>query len=263
MTTVNEGTYPIAEDVMQLARALMNDMIRTTGGQVLPDTAPYSIPMLNSAIRKTQRYLANNGLLSQVVDNFILNALPAVTNMDPSIQVQISALSYNNGTQTFSSPVLPADLLLPLSIAQRQTNSGAQFIPMTPARGSLMSRVPGPYFGEWEWRGDAICMVGSTNVMDIRVRYEQRLPRIQVGTALNNVTINIRDGEDALAGAMVMIFSFSRGAAQRLEAKAAWKEDCDELINRYVRKDQRIAIRPMGYAAGGGTIDGALQGDYR
>ena len=99
--------------------------------------------------------------------------------------------------------------------------------------------------------------------MDIRVRYEGRLPRIQVGAVLSNTQINIRDGEDALVAAMVMIFSFSRGSAQRLEAKAQWKEDCDELINRYVRKDQRIGIRPMGYAAGGGTIDGALQGDYR
>lgn len=248
---------------MQLARALINDMIRTTGGQVLPDTAPYSVPMLNSAIRKTQRYLANNGLLSNVVDNAILAAIPAVTNMDPGIQVSISALNYNNGTNVFSTPVLPADLLLPLSLGQRQTNSGAQFTPMDPARGPLISRVPGNYFGEWEWRNDSICMVGCTTVMDLRVRYEGRLPRIQVGADFTKTTINIRDGEDALAGAMVMIFSFSRGSAQRQEAKLAWKEDCDELINRYVRKDQRIAIRPKGYAAGGGTIDGALSGDYR
>lgn len=248
---------------MQLARVLINDMIRTTGGQVLPDNAPYSIPLLNSAIRKTQRYLANNGLLSNVVDNSILNAIPAVQNQDPGIQVSISALNYNNGTNVFSVPVLPADLLLPLSLAQRQTNSGAQFTPMTPARGPLMSRVPGPYFGEWEWRNDAINMVGCTNVMDIRVRYEGRLPRIQVSANLSQTTINIRDGEDCLAMGCVAIFAFSRGAAQRLEAKAGWKEDMDELVNRYVRKDQRIAIRPLGYAAGGGTIDGALQGDYR
>lgn len=263
MTTVQEGTYPIAEDVAQLGRALINDMIRSTGGQVLPDTAPYFIPFLNSAIRKTQRYLANNGLLSNVVDNAILNAIPAVTNLDPGVQISISALNYNNGTQTFSSPVLPADLILPLALMQRQTGSGAQFTPMLPAKGPLISRVPGPYYGEWEWRGDALNMVGSTMVMDIRVRYEGRLPRIQVGTNLSNTTINIRDGEDALAMGMVMRFSFSRGSAQRMEAKAEWKEECDELINRYVRKDQRIAVRPRGYAAGGGSIDGALSGDYR
>lgn len=263
MTQVAEGTFPVAEDVMELSRATINDMLRTTGGSILTDTATFTNPMLNSAVRKTQRYLANNGLLSNVVDNAILAAIPVVGNQDPGTQVSISALGYNNGVNTFSQPVLPPDLLLPLSIAQRQTNSGAQFTPMTPAKGPLMSRIAGPFFGEWEWRQDSICMVGSTNVMDIRVRYEGRLPRISKTADLTQTTINIRDGEDALAAAMVSIYSFSRGAAQRQEAKLAFKEECDELINRYVRKDQRIAVRPQGYAAGGGTIDGALSGDYR
>ena len=263
MTQVQEGTYPIAEDVMNLGRALINDMIRATGGQILTDTAPYTIFFLNSAIRKTQRYLANNGLLSNVVDNAILTPITPVVNQDPATQVFISALGYYNGTNTLSQPVLPPDLILPLSIAQRQTGAGAQFSPMMPAKGPLMSRIPGPYFGEWEWRNDAINMVGSTNTMDIRVRYEGRLPRISPTANFSNTTINIRDGEDALAMAMVMRYAFSRGAAQRAEAKAEWKEECDELINRYVRKDQRIAVRPKGYAAGGGTIDGALSGDYR
>ena len=248
---------------MNDARALINDMIRQTGGQILTDTATFTNSFLNMAVRRTQRYLANNGLLSNVVDNVILTPIVPVTNMDPSIQVSISALNYNNGSNVFSTPVLPADLLLPLSIMQRQTNSGAQFTPMQPAKQPLGSRIPGPYFGEWEWRNDSICMVGCTNTMDIRLRYEARLPRIATNANLSNTTINIRDGEDALAFAVVVVYSFSRGAAQRNEAIAVWKEECDQLINRYVRKDQRIAVRPMGYAAGGGTIDGALSGDYR
>lgn len=263
MTQVAEGTYPVAEDVMELARATINDMLRTVAGSILVDSAPFTVPMLNSAVRKTQRYLANNGLLSNVVDNAILSSIPVVGNQDPGTQVSISALGYYNGVNTFSQPVLPPDLLLPLALAQRQTNSGAQFTGMMPAKGPLTSRVAGPFFGEWEWRQDGIYMVGSTNVMDIRVRYEGRLPRISKTADLTQTTINIRDGEDALASAMVTIYSFSRGSAQRAEAKAMWKEDCDEIINRYVRKDQRIAVRPRGFAAGGGTIDGALSGDYR
>lgn len=248
---------------MNNARAFINDMIRATGGQILVDTAPFTAPMLNSAVRRTQRYLANNGLLSNVIDNSILASIPVVGNQDPGTQVSISALGYNNGVNTFSQPVLPPDLLLPLYLAQRQSGSGAQFTPMTPAKGPLMSRIPGPYFGEWEWRNDAINLVGCTNVIDIRVRYEGRLPRISPTADFTQTTINIRDGEDALTSAVVMLYAFSRGAAQRQEAKVMWKEDCDELINRYVRKDQRIANRPQGYAAGGGTIDGALSGDYR
>jgi hypothetical protein len=263
MTQVAEGTYPVAEDVMELARASINDMLRNTTGSILIDTAPFTVPMLNSSVRRTQRYLANNGLLSNVVDNAILASIPAVGNQDPATQVFISALGYYNGVNTFSQPVLPPDLILPLALAQRQSNSGAQFTSMQPAKGPLMSRIPGAYFGEWEWRQDAINMVGCTNVMDIRVRYEGRLPRIAKGADLTQTTINIRDGEDVLAFGMVMLYGFSRGAAQRQEANVLWKAECDELINRYVRKDQRIAVRPKGYAAGGGSIDGALSGDYR
>ena len=32
MTQVAEGTYPVAEDVMELARAAVNDMLRTAAG---------------------------------------------------------------------------------------------------------------------------------------------------------------------------------------------------------------------------------------
>jgi len=263
MTQVQESTYPIAEDVMNLARAMINDMIRVTGGMILTDTAPFANPMLNSAIRKTQRYLANNGLLSNVVDNAILTPITPVANLDPGTQVFISALGYYDGTTTHSQPVLPPDLILPLSLMQRQTGSGAQFTPMYPAKLPLMSRMPGQFFGEWEWRSDAINMVGSVNTMDIRVRYEGRLPRVAVAADLTKTTINIRDGEDVLGAAVAMIYSFSRGSAQRAEAKAVWKEEADELINRYVRKDQRIAVRPAGFRAGEGTIDGALSGDYR
>lgn len=263
MTTVQEGTYPIAEDVMQLARAAINDMLRSIAGSILTDTAPFTVIMLNASVRRTQRYLANNGLLSNVIDNAILTPITPVGNSDPGTQVSISALGYNNGVQVLSQPVLPPDLILPLALAQRQTGSGAQFTTMTPAKGPLMSRVPGTYYGEWEWRQDQINMVGSTSTMDIRMRYEGRLQRIAPNANLSQTTINIRDGEDALASGVVAFYAFSRGAAQRAEAKALWKEDCDELINRYVRKDQRIANRPKGYAAGGGTIDGALSGDYR
>jgi hypothetical protein len=263
MTTVAEGTFPVAEDVMNDARALINDMIRQAGGSILTDVAPFTVPMLNISTRKTQRYLANNGLLSNVVDNAVLTPITPVANSDPGTQVSINYLGYFNGTNTLSQPVLPPDLILPLSLMARQTNSGAQYVPLTPAKGPLMSRIPGPYFGEWEWRQDGIYLVGCTNTMDIRVRYEGRLPRISLTANLTNTTINIRDGEDALAFGMIWLYGFSRGAAQRAEAKVAWKEECDELINRYVRRDQRIAIRFKGYAAGGGTIDGALSGDYR
>lgn len=245
------------------ARAYINDMLRTTAGQILTDNAPFTNRFLNASIRQTQRELADNGLNSQVVDNFIITPILPVASSDPGVQVFINQNGYFNGVNMLSTPTLPADLILPLSIAQRQSNSGQQFTPMNPARGPLQSRIPGPYFGEWEWRQDGLYMVGCQNTMDIRIRYEQALPKIAANANYAQTTIAIRDGQDALAYGVVKVYAFSRGAAQRNEAELAWQRECDKLVNRYVRKDQRIAVRPKGYAAGGGTIDGALSGDYR
>jgi hypothetical protein len=263
MSQVQTGTYPIVENVVQNARAIINDMLRTTAGTILTDTAPFTSVLLNMAIRNTQRRLAINGLTSNVVDNFILTPILPVANSDPGTQVSINQNGYYNGVATLTTPTLPADLILPLNLAQRQTGSAAQFTPMNPAKGPLQSRIPGPYFGEWEWRGDALWMVGSQNTMDLRLRYEQGLPRISSTANFSQTTVGIRDGEDALTWGIVHVYAISRGSVQRAEVKALWVEMCDDLITRYVRKDQRIAARPKRYAAGGGTVDGALSGDYR
>src|SRR5215472_6137704 len=257
MTTVQTGTYPIAENVLQNARADINDMLRSLGGSILTDTAPFTNVFLNRAIRRTQRYLANNGLHSNTIDNFILTPILPVASPDPGIQVSINQNGYFNGVAQLSSPLLPPDIILPLYLMQRQTGSGAAFMPMYPSKGPLLSRMPTSWFGDWEWRDDGLYMVGSTSTMDIRIRYEGALPRIAANANLSATTINIRDGEDALSSALVWVYAASRGAPQRAEAKQAWKEDCDELVNRYVRKDQRICFRPHGYNADRGSIDGA------
>lgn len=264
MADVQTGTYPSAENVLNYARAMINDMLRNTSGAILTDNAPYTNTFLNGSIRKTQRYLANNGLFSQVIDNAILTPIGPVANSDPGTQVFINQNGYYNGATTNANVVLPPDMILPLNVFQRQTNSGASFVVMQPAKQPLMSRIPGPYFGEWEFRDDGIYMVGCTNTMDLRIRYEAMIARVaSIPANYPTTSIPIRDGEDVLGWGIVMLYAISRGAAQRAEAKAMWLEEADTLINRYVRKDQRIAVRPIGYAAGGGTIDGALSGDYR
>ena len=226
MTQVQTSTYPIAENVLFFARAFINDMTRSSAGSILTDTNPATNIFLNAAIRKTQRELADNGLLSNVVDNFILTPILPVASSDPGLQVSINQNGYFNGSVQLTTPTLPADLILPLALAQRQTNSGAQFTPMDPAKGPLMSRIPGPYFGEWEWRQDALNMVGCSNTMDLRLRYEQALPRVSIPvapTTYANVTINIRDGEDALGWGVVFAYAMARGAAQRNEALGEWQ----------------------------------------
>src|ERR1700693_437004 len=99
-------TYPIADDVMQLARAMVNDMLRTTSGQILTNKAPFTVPLLNSAIRRVQRYFANNGLQNYVKDNVILPNMPPAASNDPSMQVSVSVNGYFDGVSSHAQPAL-------------------------------------------------------------------------------------------------------------------------------------------------------------
>jgi hypothetical protein len=263
MADAQTGQYPIAENVLNLARAGINDMQRSTAGSILTDTANNTNVYLNAAVRRVQRELANNGITSNLRDNVILTPLTPAVGSDPSIQVYVSQVAYFDGANMNPTPILPADCLIVYEAWERQTNSAAQFQYMVQPQEGLQSRMPGSYFYQWEWREDRMNMNGSTITEDLRIRYEATIGRIAVPVApltYANVTIPITDSEDVLASAVVLQYSRTRGSAMRQEANQWFADEMFQLINRHVRRDQHVSYRPRGYSAGGGRIDGALIG---
>jgi hypothetical protein len=269
LPSVQTAVYPTAEQVMNLARAIVNDMLRTSAGQVLTDSAPFSIEYLNAAMEDCQEYLANNGLPTQILDNVILGAIPPVPVIDPSVQVYLGYNGYFNGqviltpTSTPPAPLLPADMILPLRLWERQTGSGSQFVPMEPAKDGLPSRNQGAYFGPWDWLQGSIYLIGSTQTRDIRLRYEQALPLIGTGANLAQTTIPISGGKRALAFGVAEYYTAARGGPQAAYAKQQKIDRLDELVLRQTRKDQRITYRPQGFRDSGDRIDGSLGGSYK
>lgn len=262
--SAQSGSYPIADEVLQLSRALVNDMLRDKGGRILTNSAPFSIVYLNSAIRKVQRHFANNGLTNYVKDNVILPSMPPAASSDPSVQVAVSISGYFDGVKQNAQPTLPADLILPLAVWERITGSGASFTPVAPCQSDgLPSGVPGGNLGTYEWRNDALNFVGSLNPIDLRLKYEGAIPAIGAGVDLTTISIPLRDAHEALANWVIYFYGFARGSELRAEAKKNAEDEMDEVVHRYVRKDQRIAYRSGGYRAGGGPIDGALTGTYK
>lgn len=261
--SAQSGTYPIADEVMQLVRALVNDMLRDTAGRIITNTSPMALPYLNSAIRRVQRYFANNGLENFINDNVILAAISATVSSDPSVQCWISANGYFDGLKVNAQPILPSDLIVPLAVWARQSNSGAKFDPVAPAHGDgLPSRAPGQVIDQYEFRNDKINFIGSTLTMDMRLRYEAAIPSIGTNADLTKVSIPLRDAHEALAAWVVYYYGFARGSIMRLEAEKMAEKAMDEVINRHVRKDQRIGYRSAGYSAGG-SINGALTGSFK
>ena len=219
-----------AEDALNLTRALLND----TAGAVFTDTL--LMPLLNSAYRGLQRELAENGV-SVLVEQQDLNlATDPVSGVTP---MEISDVS---------SPQLPTDCMVPHMLWERATpNTTDVFIPMEKftSGGSMLNLQPSTYLRLWEWREDKVNLIGATQPITVRIRYEKILPLLTLGTD----PVQIRSATDPLAFAAAALAARSRGAralAQDLLGTAQMATE--NLIERYVRPEQTKGRRRMPYS---------------
>jgi hypothetical protein len=234
MPVLPTTAYSQAEDALTLARALVND----TSGAVFTDTL--LMPLLNSAYRGLQRELAENGvsvLMEQQDIELDQNASSGVTNTEIS---------------DASSPQLPTDCLMPHVLWERATaNTGDVFVPMEKftSGGGMLNLQPSCYLRLWEWREDKINLIGATQSITVRVRYEKVLPVLTLGTD----PVQIRSATDALGYATAALAARSRGArALAVDLLGAAQTAIENLINRYIRPEQTTGRRrkPYGYRRG-------------
>ena len=230
MPVVPTTAYSQAEDALNLTRALLND----TAGAVFTDTL--LMPLLNSAYRGLQRELAENGV-SVLVEQQDLNlATDPVSGVTP---MEISDVS---------SPQLPTDCMVPHMLWERATpNTTDVFIPMEKftSGGSMLNLQPSTYLRLWEWREDKVNLIGATQPITVRIRYEKILPLLTLGTD----PVQIRSATDPLAFAAAALAARSRGAralAQDLLGTAQMATE--NLIERYVRPEQTKGRRRMPYS---------------
>jgi hypothetical protein len=234
MPVLPTTAYSQAEDALTLARALVND----TSGAVFTDTL--LMPLLNSAYRGLQRELAENGvsvLMEQQDIELDLVGTTGVTNTEIS---------------DVSSPQLPTDCLMPHVLWERATaNTCDVFVPMEKftSGGSMLNLQPSAYMRLWEWREDKINLIGATQSITVRMRYEKVLATLTLGTD----PVQIRSATDALGYATAALAARSRGArALAVDLLGAAQTAIENLINRYVRPEQTTGRRrkPYGYRRG-------------
>jgi hypothetical protein len=234
MPVLPTTAYSQADAALTLARALVND----TSGAVFTDTV--LMPLLNSAYRGLQRELAENGvsvLMEQQDLELDQNDSTGVTNTEIS---------------DVSSPQLPTDCLMPHVLWERATaNAGDVFVPMEKftSGGGMLNLQPSTYLRLWEWREDKINLIGATQSITVRVRYEKVLPSLTLGTD----PVQIRSATDALGYATAALAARSRGArALAVDLLGAAQTAIENLINRYIRPEQTTGRRrkPYGYRRG-------------
>src|SRR5579862_6217801 len=169
MPVVGISAYPTLSEIMLLARSYVNDTqpgaTGTPGeGRTLTDTAPFTVPFINSAVRKLQRELENNGVGTFTVDGWIMQPT-AFPNIDPGTSGFISYTGYFDGTNLNAIPALPPDLLIPLELWERPTGSTLAFQRMT-NQATLPSWTQSGYLRCWNWTQDQINIVGATQQQD-------------------------------------------------------------------------------------------------
>jgi hypothetical protein len=230
MPVVLTTAYSQAEDALNLARSLVND----TAGAVFTDTL--LMPLLNSAYRGLQRELAEVGVSVLVEQQDLDLELGPTTGVTPT---EISDTS---------SPQLPTDCMCPHMLWERATaNTTDVFVPMEKftSGGSMLNLQPSTYLRLWEWREDKINLIGATQAITVRIRYEKALPELTLGTD----PIQIRAATDPLAFATAALAARSRGArALAQDLFGAAELATENLIERYVRPEQVKGRRRMPYS---------------
>src|SRR5271169_2809371 len=236
MPVLPTTAYSQAEDALTLARALVND----TSGAVFTDTL--LMPLLNSAYRGLQRELAENGvsvLMEQQDIELDQNVSTGVTNTEIS---------------DVSSPQLPTDCLMPHVLWERATaNTGDVFVPMEKfmSGGDMLNLAPSTYLRLWEWREDKINLIGATQSITVRVRFEKVLPILTLGTD----PVQIRSATDPLAFATAALAARSRGQrALAADLVGAAEVATENLVERYVRPEQTRGRRHKPYSRHRGVV---------
>src|ERR1700722_44092 len=151
MPVQTTSPYPTAEQVLEAARVMANDMQISIDGDILSDAQPYIFPMINLCYEKLQRRLIRSGVNTYNKYLIITNLVP-VASTDPTTQVQLMYTGYYDGNVIHANPTLPEDLIIPLEIWERQSLTNNRWCCMGRVADSTTTswQTGGSRGGEWE-----------------------------------------------------------------------------------------------------------------
>jgi hypothetical protein len=225
--------YPTAEQVLQRARVMANDAAISIAGDILASNQPYIFEMCQAALEELADRLADQGVNTFNKYAQILG-LTASTSSDPGQMCALSYSGYFDGQQTFASPQLPADLLEPLEIWERQHGTINRWGPMAQAADSISTRSPQSAFSIWDWQTDQLFLPLATQNNDLKMKYTCSIGQITGPDS----TINVVGSKNAMAALVVSLLASARGgleSAQEMDAIAT--RSINHIVNRTAHKE--------------------------
>lgn len=260
------NSFANLEAIMNNARAISNESYNDGAGEIFTDTAPFTVNYINSSLEELQDRLENNASITLLIDNVYLLNLAAIA-LDPTAQVFIDYTGYylsnSQGVTLIDGAItLPQDIMTLELVRERSSGSNQPMVPLTQLQGGLIPRAQGPMLNQFEWRasgvpgnGDALWMLGATQIRDISLRYMKREAQVTAGTDFNTVNIDLTGSYNALSYMIASRYVASRNpeVAAGVETKAQYY--IKECIKRVQRQKQSIQYIRSAY--GGGNNQGS------
>ena len=249
--------YPTIETITNLVRSdVRDDMAGATDtigeGQILVNDLTVSVTManlFNSAVREVARRLRIAQAPMLIHDNYVIYNIPPLNGpmgfqvADPAVQVEISFNGYFDGTLWHNSAGnsygLPQDVFQVIRCWERENKSQNNFCDMGEPSDGLAGVYQTNGFGRWEWRQDRICLPGSLDYRDLRLRYLMMLSTLFVSHADPATTyVPILDSEEAIARVIDRLYAARQGGTLYEMRKAEADEAIYELVNEQVHRRQ-------------------------
>src|ERR1035437_1217198 len=268
----NSGPFPSLADIMNLTRGIVNDsnpgITNTPGeGNIItnsPTVSPFTLQFLNSAIREVFLELRNVGDPALIKDNVIISGLTPVWGangqggIDPAVQTQLSTAGYFDGHTINNALLLPSDMLAPIWLWERKTDSNLPFVDMHPSQDGIPPLQQSTILNNWEWRGNTLWFPGATTTRDIRIRYRATFPTSFSSTLdYSNTLVPIQDCEDAVAYKVALRYATMLGSPLLEGISNMEKTQMFQLKNASARRSQSIEYhrKPFGHS-GNDNSDG-------
>lgn len=213
---------------------MANDAQLSLAGNILSNTQPYTFTILENCYELLQDRLVAAGVNS-FMQYFEVLGLTPVAVSDPGVQVQLGYTGYYDGNTLHNPPAMPAEVLEPLELWERQSESTSAWRPMKQAADSISSRTPTSTFGIWDWETDILFLPGSSQTNDLKLKAITYAPELTTATS----PVLVARCDRALASLVVGFTARSRGgleAANMFDAQA--ESEIKLIIDRSATKEQ-------------------------
>lgn len=248
--------YPILSDVTEAARIKFNDAV-ISGGDVFTNTQAFTAPYVNLGYQKFQQFLVSLGYQT-LEDETVLGGLPPCSTTDPAVMVRLDWTGYFDGTTLYPALALPQSAIRPLYLWERPTGSAASFNDMDVILNGLDSTQKQNWIIQWEWRADAIYMLGALVSTDLRVRFAKYLADFLPDAVQSFAAqpVPIMRSTDALSGFIAYEMCSGRGDVDAASLLADAKEAAmiivglDSMEARSIQKESERGKMKDRYSGG-------------